>query len=116
MRGEVDAVILIGALAHVPKVRFPAPLARIRLALKPGGHVLLTIEARGGNQRGQGWPRDCRVFVLWRDQDLLMVFSGLGLEVVEAFPNASALGTGETWLGYVLETHLTYKPMGKEQA
>jgi len=36
--------------------------------------------------------------------------------VVEAFTNASVLGTGVTWLGYVLETLLTYKPMGKEQA
>jgi hypothetical protein len=33
--------------------------------------------------------------------------SPLGLAVVDAFTNASALGTGEMWLGYVLENRLT---------
>jgi len=47
------------------------------------------------------------VFVLWGDQDLRGVFRDLGLVVVEAFTNASALGTGEMWLGYVLENRLT---------
>ena len=46
--------------------------------------------------------RDGRVFVLWQDVDLRGVFAELGLVVREAFTNASVLGTGETWLGYVL--------------
>jgi hypothetical protein len=33
--------------------------------------------------------------------------SPLGLVVAEAFTNVSVLGTGETWLGYVLENRLT---------
>ncbi len=95
---SVDAVILIGALVHVPRDRFPATLARILQALKPGGYVLLTMkQGEGTSTAGDG-----RVFVLWRDQDLRGVFGDLRFEVVEAFTNASALGTGETWLGYVL--------------
>ncbi|WP_045222090.1 class I SAM-dependent methyltransferase [Desulfonatronum thioautotrophicum] len=94
---SVDAVILIGALVHVPKDRFPATLARILQALMPGGHVLLTMKQGGGvSTAGDG-----RVFVLWRDEELREVFSGMGLAVVEAFTNTSVLGTGEVWLGYV---------------
>ncbi len=95
---SVDAVTLIGALVHVPKDRFPATLARILQALKPGGHVLLTMkQGEGTSTAGDG-----RVFVLWRDEELRGVFGDLGLAVVEAFTNASVLDTGETWLGYVL--------------
>ena len=95
---SVDALILIGALVHVPKDRFPATLARILQALMPVGHVLLTMKQGVGIST----TRDGRVFVLWRGEDLREVFAKLNLTVVEAFTNASALGTGETWLGYVL--------------
>jgi SAM-dependent methyltransferase len=95
---SVDAVILIGALVHVPRDRFPAALARIVQALKPGGHLLLTMK----QGEGTSMAKDGRVFVLWWDQELRGVFAEMGLAVVEAFTNASALGTGEVWLGYVL--------------
>jgi SAM-dependent methyltransferase len=95
---SVDAVILIGALVHVPRDHFPAALARIVQALKPGGHVLLTMKQGVGMRTA----KDGRVFVLWQDQKLREVSGELGFEVVEAFTNASALGTGEVWLGYVL--------------
>ena len=73
-----------------------APLARILQALKPGGHVLLTMkQGVGTSTAGDG-----RVFVLWRDEDLRGVYGDLGLAVVEAFTNSSVLGTGEVWLGY----------------
>ncbi len=52
---------------------------------------------------------DGRVFVLWEDQDLRKVFRELGFEVVDAFTNASALVTGETWPGYVLENCIRNK-------
>jgi len=96
---SVDAVILIGALVHVPRDRFPASLARILQALKLGGHVLLTMKQGEGTSAA----KDGRVFVLWRDQELRGIFADLGLAVVDAFTNASVLGTGEMWLGYVLD-------------
>jgi SAM-dependent methyltransferase len=95
---SVDAVILIGALVHVPRDRFPSTLARILQALKPGGHVLLTMK----QGEGTSTARDGRVFVLWEDQDLRGVFAELGLMVMEAFTNVSVLGTGVVWLGYVV--------------
>ncbi len=88
------------ALVHVPRDRFPATLARILQALEPCGHVLLTMKQGDGTMTA----KDSRVFVLWRDQDLRGVFGDLGLGVAEAFTNASVLGTGETWLGYVVES------------
>ena len=57
---SVDALILIGALVHVPKDRFPATLARIPQALKPGGHVLLTMK----QGVGRSMAGDGRVFEL----------------------------------------------------
>ena len=82
----------------MPKDRFPATLARILQALKPGGHVLLTMkQGEGTSTAGSG-----RVFELWRGVELRGVFAKLNLAVVEAFTNASVLGTGEMWLGYVL--------------
>ena len=67
-------------------------------ALKPVGHVLLTMkQGEGTSTAGDG-----RVFVLWEDHELRGVFAGMGLAVVEAFTNVSVLGTGETWLGVVL--------------
>jgi hypothetical protein len=47
------------------------------------------------------------VFVLCQDQELRGVFAKLCLAVLDAFTNAPVLGTGETWLGYVLENRLT---------
>lgn len=96
---SVDAVILIGALVHVPKDRYPATLARILQALKPGGHILLTMKQGEGTRTA----KDGRVFELWEDQDLREVFTEMGLAMVEAFTNPSTLGTGEMWLGYVVE-------------
>ncbi|WP_052813175.1 class I SAM-dependent methyltransferase [Desulfonatronum thioautotrophicum] len=52
---SVDALILIGALVHVPKDRFPATLSRILQALKPGGPVLLTMkQGKGMSTAGDG--------------------------------------------------------------
>jgi hypothetical protein len=78
--------------------RFPATLARILQALKPGGHVLPAMK----QVQGTSTARDRRVFVLRQDQDLHGVFPKMGLAVMEAFTKASVLGTGENWLGYVL--------------
>ncbi len=73
----VDAVILIGALVHVPRDRFPATLARILLALKPGGHVLLTMKQGKGTSTavdGRG-PSGVRALV---GPGLALGFRGVG--------------------------------------
>ncbi len=93
-------MLLIRALVHVPRGRFSATLSRILQALKPGGHALLTMkQGEGTSTAGDG-----RVFVLWGDEELRGVFTGMGLGVVEAFTNVSFLGTVKTWLRYAEHT------------
>ena len=97
-----DAVILVGALVHVPPQRLGAVLARILGALGPwsleGGSVYLSLKQGGGI----GQDRDGRRFYLWQDSDLRAVFDTLGLGVLQFAVCPSALGSGESWLGYVL--------------
>ena len=101
---HVDAVLLVGALAHTPPKRFAAALGRILGCLGPDGLLLLCQkEEDGGRKNGMRKDAEGRVFYLWRDQALRPVFRDLGLTVVEFFRRASARGTGEPWLGYVLK-------------
>jgi hypothetical protein len=46
---------------------------------------------------------DGRTFYLWNDAALREIFAGVNLEVASFFKNASAIGSRETWLGYVLK-------------
>ena len=42
--GEFDAAMCIDAMEHVPPEDWPRVLANLRRALRPGGHVYLTVE------------------------------------------------------------------------
>lgn len=93
-----DAVILIGALVHVPHADFACIFGRIAAALKDGGLVLITLKE--GADRAKG--ADGRVFYLHRDSDLRRTFAAIGFEVLDFSRDVSRLGTGEIWLGYLL--------------
>ena len=47
---DIDALLLVGALVHVPHERFQLIFSRILRALKPEGHVLLTLKQGQGTQ------------------------------------------------------------------
>lgn len=99
---NVDAVLLVGALVHLPHGRLAAVLGRILPALDPGapagGWVYLSLkEGRGCRKDGCG-----RAFYLWQDAALARMFASLGLGVHQRRVSSSAAGTGERWLGYVL--------------
>jgi hypothetical protein len=95
----MDAIILSGALVHVPHHRLMPVLANILGALKAGGHVFLSLKA------GEGFRRDetGRLFHLWQDEGLRRIFQRLGLIARHLSRQPSATGSGEIWLGYILQ-------------
>jgi SAM-dependent methyltransferase len=96
---QSDAVILIGALVHVPPVDFTSILRNITAALKMDGLMLIT--AKEGNGRSDGV--DGRTFYLHWDSDLRAVFAALGFAILEFSRDVSKMGTGEIWLRYLLK-------------
>ena len=98
-RLSVDAIMLVGALVHLPHNKVSQVLNSITKALKGNGKILLTLK------KGTGRSSDPhgRVFYLWNDGELRDLFKDLGLDVIDYFQQSSMIGTDEVWIGYVLE-------------
>jgi SAM-dependent methyltransferase len=96
---DVDAILLVGALVHVPHERFSKILSNIVQALNPEGHVLLTLKEGVKTRDGGG----DRVFYLWKDGVLRAVFETLHLTVVDFSRAISKIRKSDVWLGYVLK-------------
>jgi len=93
-----DALLLCGALVHLPHTQTPAVLDRLLEALNRPGWVFLSLKAG----RGQRIDPAGRTFYLWSAEELEKILAGLGLEILSVSRTESAAGTGEYWLGYVL--------------
>jgi len=94
-----DALVLVGALVHIPHDRFEQLFENILQALVPGGHALLTLkEGRELTETSHG-----RTFYLWQDSDLRYIFAALNLTVVEFSRDISKVRDTDIWLGYVLK-------------
>ena len=94
---DMDALLLVGALVHVPHERFQPIFSCTLRALKPEGHVLLTMKQGQGTQARP----DGRVFYLWAKADLMPVFEDCGLICVEYFEQQSTIRTSDTWMSFV---------------
>jgi SAM-dependent methyltransferase len=95
----VDAVVLTGALVHIPHGGFKAVFINILQALVPGGHALITLkEGLQLTETSHG-----RTFYLWQDPDLRSVFADLNLIVMEFSRDFSKVRDADIWLGYVLK-------------
>jgi SAM-dependent methyltransferase len=94
-----DALVLVGALVHVPHDRFEQLFENILQALVPGGHALLTLkEGRNLTETSHG-----RTFYLWQDPNLRSIFAALNLTVVDFSRDVSKVRDTDIWLGYVLQ-------------
>ena len=98
-RLSVDAIMLIGALVHLPHTKISDVLNSINRALKDDGNILLSLKKGAGNTSDSHG----RVYYLWNDGELRDLFEGLGLDVIDYFQQSSTIGTDEVWIGYVLE-------------
>jgi SAM-dependent methyltransferase len=102
-RFRADLIIAVGSLVHLPHHQLSTCLKKIMSGLKRqpgGGHLYLSIKA------GEGWKRgeDGRIFYLWQEDALERVFTDLGLGIVQAAVQPSALDDDAEaiWLGYLL--------------
>jgi SAM-dependent methyltransferase len=115
----MDAVVMAGVLVHLPHSDLPGIFKNIVRGLinRPGGTgavknvssnpadprlppiVLISLKEGKGRYKGA----DGRTFYLWQDAALRAMFTDCGFTVLEFRRGPSALGTGERWLGYLLE-------------
>lgn len=97
----VDAILMTGALVHVPHDLLQGVLGNILRALNPAssrGIVYLSLK------EGKGMATDSRgrVFYYWQEADLAHLLSESGMDVLDFKRSLSADGTGQFWLGFVL--------------
>ena len=106
---RADALLLSGSLVHLPHDRMEPVLANILQAVAEQERALVYLSLKEGKESFT--DKHNRVFHPWRDSDARAVFRGIGLRVVDFSRASSVLGTGEAWLGYVLE-HCCKCPSG----
>ena len=97
--GSWNVVMLVGSLVHIPHVLFLSTIQKILSGFSSPCVLLLTMKEGDGRIQ----CADGRTFYLWNDAALRDIFFGLNLELASFFRNASAIGSNESWLGYVLK-------------
>ena len=97
--GSWNAVMLVGSLVHIPPERFLPTIQKILSGFSSPCVMLLTLKEGDGKIH----CADGRTFYLWNDQVLREIFARLNLAIASFFRNASAIGSKEPWLGYVLK-------------
>ena len=95
---SVDAILLVGALVHLPYEKFKLVFENISTGLNESGKILITMK------EGNGLFEDAhgRIFYLWQDKDLRSIFAELGSEILDFNRQVSAVRETDIWLGYVL--------------
>lgn len=98
---SVDAILLCGALVHVPHHDLASVMANILRALDPDSPrriVYLSLkEGRGADVDDRG-----RMFYFWQDDALRSVFASRDMRILDWQRSSAADGGGNVWLGYVL--------------
>ena len=100
---SADAIMLIGALVHISYDRFSDVFKNLIASLSGSGKILVTLK-EGKVVRTD---KDGRTFYLWKDEKARAIFDSLGFKVCDFSRSASKTGSGEIWLGYVLEKKKT---------
>lgn len=95
----VDAVLLVGALVHVPHEKLPDVFLNIKSVIPDGGSVLITLNEGSGDLTAP----DGRTFYLWEDLKAREMFDTLGFKVCDFSSSVSKTGSGDVWLTYVLD-------------
>jgi len=95
----VDAIMLVGALVHVPYEGFSKVFENITAAISKHGIVLITLK-EGDEVRTDP---DGRTFYLWQDPKIRSVFDTLGFAVCDVSKSVSKTGSKDVWMSYVLD-------------
>jgi SAM-dependent methyltransferase len=95
----VDAVMIVGALVHIPHDSFREVFINITSALSENGSVLLTLKEGEGSRKDS----DGRIFFLWQDEEAQELFESLGFKVSDFSKSVSKTGSGDVWMSCVLD-------------
>lgn len=98
-RFAMDAVLLVGALVHLPQAQLGKALSNIAAALKEDGLILLTMKEGSGSST----DRDGRVFQYWSDEGLRKLLQRREFHIVHFHRQNSVKNDKDVWLTYVLE-------------
>jgi SAM-dependent methyltransferase len=104
----VDALLLSGALVHLPHNQVEPALKNILRALKKTTETTLYLSLKEGE--GDYTDNHDRTFYLWQEKDIRSLATHLNLAPVHVARTSSVLGTGETWLGFVFKRNFTFSP------
>ena len=96
---SADAIMLIGALVHIQHDKFSDVLKNITSLLSDFGKILITLKE--GTETFT--DEEGRTFYLWKDEKARAIFDRHGFKVCDFSRSTSKTGSGEVWLGYVLE-------------
>ena len=94
-----DAIILVGALVHIPYERFSKVFENITSSISKHGIILITLK-EGSEVRTDS---DGRTFYLWQDEKARRVFDTLGLTVCDVSKSVSKTGSNDVWMSYILD-------------
>lgn len=94
-----DALLAIGSLVHLEQDLLLPILMSITKALKPHGHMLLTLKE--GNENTT--LLDGRPFTLWQQSHLREIFHSISFDIINFSRQVSRIRKNEVWLGYVLK-------------
>ena len=100
---SADAIMLIGALVHIQYDQFSDVFKNITSLLSDFGIILITLKEGTGTLTDE----EDRTFYLWQDEKARAIFYNLGFKVCDFSRSLSKTGSGEVWLGYVLEKKKT---------
>jgi len=95
----VDAIMLVGALVHVPHEGFSKVFENITSAIPENGSVLITLKEGSGDLKDP----DGRIFYLWEDPKARELFDSLGFKACDFSTSVSKTGSGDVWMSYVLD-------------
>lgn len=96
---SANAIMLIGTMVHISYHRFSDVFRKILSSLSDNGILLITLKEGTGTRT----DTEGRIFYLWQDEKARVIFDRLGFRVCNFSRSTSKTGSGEIWLGYVVE-------------
>lgn len=95
---RVQALLFSASLVHLPQPQVESALDNALYALDGKGVVYVSLKMG----EGTSYDTETRRFFLWGEEGLRMLFSRLGLDVLDFRKTPSVRGTNETWLSFTL--------------
>lgn len=95
---RVQGLLFSASLVHLPQAHVESALDNALYALDGKGLVYVSLKMG----EGESFDTEARRFFLWNEEDLRMLFSRLGLDVLDYRKTPSVRGTNETWLSFTL--------------